>query len=94
MGLKHRNIPGQKKLEIVLESLKVDNVAEFLSQKGYSRNPLLQREEQTGGEGAKVFNSSSKKNLEKERLKGQLDETKEDSTEGSQVTLIFTAFRQ
>lgn len=81
MGSKRRNIPGQKKLEIVLEGLQVDNVAEFCREKDIAEAQFYTWKKKLEKNGAEVFNQSSDKDPEKERLKKQLDETKEDLTE-------------
>jgi transposase-like protein len=81
MGSDRRRIPGQKKLEIVLEGLQVDNVAQFCRKKDIAEAQFYNWKNKLEEEGAEVFNTSSDKDPEKERLKEQLDETKEDLTE-------------
>jgi transposase-like protein len=81
MGSDRRRIPGQKKLEIVLEGLQIDNVAKFCRKKDIAEAQFYNWKNKLEEEGAEVFNTSSDKDPEKERLKEQLDETKEDLTE-------------
>jgi transposase-like protein len=81
MGSDRRRIPADKKMEIVLEGLEADNVAEFCRQKDIAEAQYYKWKKQLLKNGAEVFNTSSDKDPEKERLKEQLEETKEDLTE-------------
>lgn len=81
MGSKRRSIPGKKKLEIVLEGLQVDNVAEFCRRKDIAEAQFYNWKNKLEEHGADVFKKGSKTDPEKERLKDELNETKEDLTE-------------
>ena len=81
MGSKKRRIPGEKKLQIVLEGLQTDNVAEFCRQKDIAQAQFYRWKNKLEEHGAEVFKNGSKKDPEKERLKEELNETKEDLTE-------------
>ena len=81
MGSNRRRIPGEKKLQLVLEGLQVDNVAEFCRENDIAEAQFYNWKNQLEEEGAEVFNQSSDRDPEKERLKEQLEETKEDLTE-------------
>lgn len=77
MGSGRRNIPGEKKLEIVLEGLQVDNVAEFCRRKDIAEAQFYNWKNKLEDEGAEVFKNGSKKDPEKQRLKEELKETKD-----------------
>jgi len=77
----NKRIPAKKKMEIVLEGLEADNVAEFCRQKDIAEAQFYNWKNKLLENGPEVFNVSSKTDPEKERLKEELDETKEDLTE-------------
>lgn len=81
MGSKQRKFSGEKKVEIVLEGLQVDNVAKFCRHKGIAQSQFYTWKNKLEEEGAEVFKNNSGKDPEKERLSEELDETKEDLTE-------------
>jgi transposase-like protein len=81
MGSKRRQFTGQQKLKIVLEGLQVENVAEFCREKDIAQAQFYNWKNKLEENGAEVFKNDTKKDPEKERLKEELDETKEDLTE-------------
>jgi transposase-like protein len=81
MGSNNRRIPANKKMEIVLEGLEAENVAEFCRQKDIAEAQYYQWKKKLLKNGAEVFNTGSDNDPEKDRLKEQLDETKEDLAE-------------
>ena len=81
MGSNRRRIPGEKKLQLVLEGLQAENVAEFCRKNDIAESQFYNWKTRLEEEGAEVFNQSSETDPEKERLKEQLEETKEDLTE-------------
>jgi len=77
MGSKRRQFTGQQKLEIVLEGLQVENVAEFCRRKDIAEAQFYNWKTKLEEQGAEVFKTNSKKDPEKERLKDELEETRE-----------------
>ena len=73
----NRRIPASKKMEIVLEGLQADNVAEFCRQKDIAEAQFYNWKNKLLENGTEVFNANTKKDPEKQRLKEELDETKE-----------------
>lgn len=81
MGNKNRMFSGKKKLEIVLEGLQADNVAEFCRRNDIAESQFYTWKNKLLEHGAEVFKNNTKKDPEKERLEKELDEMKEDLTE-------------
>lgn len=77
----NRRIPADKKMKIVLEGLEAENVAEFCRQKNIAEAQYYEWKKKLLKNGADVFNKGSNKDPEKERLKEQLSEMKDDLAE-------------